>query len=163
MKTSPEGIARIKRHELLRLKAYLCPAGVPTIGWGSTRGVAMGMTITEQQADARLVQDLATAEGAINKNVKVPLTQGQFDALVSFVFNVGVPHFAGVWSNKDKAFLSGPSTLLKKLNRGDYKGAAEQLPLWCHARDPKTGGMVRLPGLVKRRREEMEAFLADVP
>jgi len=147
MKTSPEGIARIKRHELLRLKAYLCPAGVPTIGWGSTRGVAMGMTITEQQADARLVQDLATAEGAIAKSVKVPLTQGQFDALVSFVFNVGVKNFQG-------------STLLKKLNAGAYAGAAEQLPLWCHARDPRTGGMVRLPGLVKRRREEMEAFLA---
>ena len=93
------------------------------------------------------MQDLAVAEGAINKAVKVSLTQGQFDALVSFVFNVGVKNFQG-------------STLLKKLNAGAYAGAAEQLPLWCNARDPKTGKLVRLPGLVKRRQEEMEAFLA---
>lgn len=148
MKTSEAGIERIKRHELLRLKAYLCPAGVPTIGWGSTRGVAMGMTITEQQADARLVQDLATAEGAIVKSVQVPLTQGQFDAMVSFVFNVGVKNFLG-------------STLLKRLNDGKYQAAADQLPHWCHAKDPKSGKMVRLPGLLKRRLEEREVFLAS--
>ena len=147
MKTSAEGVSRIKRHELLRLKAYLCPAGVPTIGWGSTKGVAMGMTITEAQADARLVQDLAVAEGAIAKAVTVPLTQGQFDALVSFVFNVGVKNFQG-------------SSLLKLLNQGRYDLAAAQLPRWCHARDPKTGGVVQLPGLVKRRSEEREVFLA---
>lgn len=146
MKTSPEGIARIKRHELLRLKAYLCPAGVPTIGWGSTKGVAMGMEITEAQADARLVQDLSTAENAVEKNVKVPLSQNQFDALVSFVFNVGAKNFQG-------------STLLKQLNRGQYELAAGQLMRWCHARDPKSGKLVVLLGLVKRRREEMEAFL----
>lgn len=146
MKTSPEGIARIKRHELLRLKAYLCPAGVPTIGWGSTKGVAMGMTITEQQADARLVQDLATAESAIHKHVKVPLTQNQFDALASFVFNVGVKNFQG-------------STLLKKLNEGKYAAAAEQFQFWRNARDPKTGKLGVLPGLVKRRAEEREVFL----
>ena len=146
MRTSPEGIARIKRHELLRLKAYLCPAGVPTIGWGSTKGVAMGMEITEAQADARLVQDLATAENAIEKNVKVPLSQNQFDALVSFVFNVGAKNFQG-------------STLLKQLNRGQYEAAAAQFERWCHARDPKGGGMVRLPGLLKRRLEEKEVFL----
>jgi len=146
MRTSPEGVARIKRHELLRLKAYLCPAGVPTIGWGSTRGVAMGMVITEQQADARLVSDLATAENAIEKHVKVPLTQNQFDALVSFVFNVGVKNFQ-------------PSTLLKLLNSGKYDAAADQLQRWCHAKDPKSGKVGVLPGLVKRRAEEKEVFL----
>lgn len=146
MRTSPEGIARIKRHELLRTKAYLCPAGVPTIGWGSTKGVAMGMEITEVQADARLVADLATAENAIEKNVKVPLSQNQFDALASFVFNVGAKNFQG-------------STLLKLLNQGKPEAAAAQFERWCHARDPKGGGMVRLPGLLKRRLEEKEVFL----
>lgn len=146
MRTSTEGVARIKRHELLRLKAYLCPAGVPTIGWGSTQGVAMGMTITEAQADARLVADIAVAENAIEKGVKVPLNQNQFDALASFVFNVGVKNFQA-------------STLLKVLNSGKYSAAADQLPRWCHAKDPKTGGMVQLPGLAKRRAEEKEVFL----
>ena len=147
MKTSAEGVSRIKRHELLRLKAYLCPAGVPTIGWGSTKGVAMGMTITEAQADARLVQDLAVAEGTINKAVKVPLNQNEFDALASFVFNVGVQNFL-------------KSTLLKLLNQGRRAEAAYQFQRWCHARDPKTGGVVQLPGLEKRRSEEREVFLA---
>lgn len=135
----------IKRHEQLRLTAYLCPAGVPTIGWGSTKGVAMGMTITQEQAQARFDSDLAAAESAVEKLVDVPLTQGQFDALVSFVFNVGAANLA-------------KSTLLRLLNDGRPAAASAQFPLWCHARDPKSGKLVSLPGLVKRRADEKAMF-----
>ena len=145
MKTSQKAQEFIKRHELLRLKAYLCPAGVPTIGWGSTKGVAMGMTITQEQAQARFEADLSAAEAAVEKLVDVPLTQGQFDALVSFVFNVGASNLA-------------KSTLLRLLNDGRPATASMQFPMWCHARDPKTGKLVALPGLVKRRAEEKAMF-----
>lgn len=132
----------IKRHEGLRLEAYMpTPNDVPTIGYGHTKGVKMGDRITNAQAEEYLRHDIAWAQDAVNSLVKVRLTQNQFDALVSFVFNVGASAFA-------------KSTLLRMLNDGDYKGAADQFLRW-----DKQGGKV-LRGLTKRRAEERALFLA---
>lgn len=144
MKTSSAGRSLIENAEGLRTVAYLCPAGVPSIGYGHTRGVHMGMTCTKEQADAWLEEDLADAEEAINTLVKVPLTQGQYDALVSFVFNFGARKF-------------GASTLLVLLNTRHYAEAAKQFRLWCHGM--VDGEMQVLPGLVKRRAAENDLFL----
>lgn len=132
----------IKYWEELRLEAYLpTPNDVWTIGWGHTKGVKKGDTITVEEAKDFLREDIAWAEAAVNDLVKVKLNQNQFDALVSFVFNVGTTNFK-------------KSTLLKKLNAGDYNGAAEQFPRWN-----KQKGKV-LNGLVKRRADEMQYFLS---
>jgi len=135
MQTSSAGLALIKEHEGLRLDAYLCPARVWTIGYGHTGDVHPGQRITEAMADLLLQSDLKSFERAVNAAVKVPLTQGQFDALVSFAFNVGAGAFR-------------LSTLLRVLNEGDYRAAAKQFDRWVHG-----GGKV-LPGLVRRRRDE---------
>ncbi|MGF6476608.1 lysozyme [Pantoea dispersa] len=140
MQTSNNGINLIKRFEGLRLEAYRDSVGIPTIGYGHTHGVKMGDVITGAQADAFLREDLQVAELTINTNVKVKLTQGQFDALASFVFNLGSGNFV-------------KSTLLKKLNTGDYAGAADEFGKWVNA------GGKKLPGLVKRRAAEREVFL----
>lgn len=140
MRVSTPGLNIIKSSEALRLRAYLCPAGIPTIGWGHTRGVKVGDMCTHLQAEQFLREDCRDAERAVNARVKVPLTQNQFDALVSFVFNVGGGAFAS-------------STMLRKLNAGDYAGAAEQFPRWN-----KSGGKV-LRGLTLRRERERSLFL----
>lgn len=143
MKTSPKGIALIKSAEGLRLKAYPDPGtgGLPwTIGYGSTSGVTRNMVITETQAEQMLAEDLVRFERIVERLVRVPVTQTQFDALVSFTYNVGEGNFT-------------KSTLLRKLNAGDTAGAAEQFSRWVHA-----GGKV-LPGLVKRRAAERAMFL----
>lgn len=143
MKISPAGLELIKRHEELRLNAYRCPAGVWTIGYGHTSGVKQGMRIAKVQADRFLREDLAEAEKAVNTLISVPLKQEQFDALVSFVFNLG----AGALSR---------STLRRVLNSGDYYAAAEQFERWVYG---SVGGRkVKLPGLVARRGEERELF-----
>lgn len=141
MQISKAGLDLIKQFEGLYLKAYRCPAGVPTIGYGHTAGVAMGQTITQQQADDYLRRDVRQFERAVERLVKVPLTQGQFDALVSFAFNLGEGALA-------------QSTLLRLLNAGDYAGAAAQFDRWN-----KAGGRV-LPGLVRRRAAERALFEA---
>lgn len=131
----------VKESEGLELRAYLCPAGIWTIGWGHTgTDVYKGLVITLAEAEDLLERDLRTSEGYVNSLVKVKLTQNQFDALVSFVYNVGGGAF------KD-------STLLRLLNAGDYKGAADQLLRWDKAK-----GKV-LAGLTKRRQKERELFL----
>jgi len=140
VKTSSKGIALIKVHEGKRLTAYLCPAGVWTIGYGHTTGagspsVSKGMKITEAEADAILKRDLGAFERGVMNAVKVPLTQGQFDALVSFAFNCGIGALK-------------KSTLLRKLNAGAYDAVPAELMKWTRG-----GGKV-LPGLVRRRREE---------
>ena len=143
MKTSPKGIALIKSAEGLRLKAYPDPGtgGVPwTIGYGSTSGVTRNMVITETQAEQMLAADLVRFERIVDRAVRVPVNQGQFDALVSFTYNVGEGNFT-------------KSTLLRKLNAEDSAGAAEQFSRWVNA-----GGKV-LPGLVKRRAAERDLFL----
>lgn len=135
----------IKKWEELRLEAYLpTPNDRWTIGWGHTGGVAKGDKITKDQAEVFFQQDVQFAESAINKLVKVDLDQHQYDALVSFVFNVGVENFK-------------TSTLLRKLNAGDETGAAHEFLRWNHQ-----GGKV-LKGLTKRRTEEMEYFLDASP
>lgn len=141
MQISKAGLDLIKQFEGLYLKAYRCPAGVPTIGYGHTAGVAMGQTITQQQADDYLRRDVRQFERAVARLVTVPLTQGQFDALVSFAFNLGEGALA-------------QSTLLRLLNAGDHAGAADQFDRWN-----KAGGRV-LPGLVRRRAAERALFEA---
>lgn len=141
MKTSQNGMNFIKRHEGLRLKAYQDSAGVWTIGYGSTGGVREGDTINEAQAEALLKVDLRTAEKEVNRH-KLPLNQNQFDALVSFTFNVG----AG-------AFRS--STLLKRIKENaNHPDIPNQLKRWVYA-----GGKV-LTGLVRRREEESKLYFS---
>ncbi|MEN4524901.1 lysozyme [Pantoea agglomerans] len=140
MKVSNNGINLIKRFEGLELKSYKDSVGILTIGYGHTHAVKAGDVITGEQADAFLREDLQVAELTINTNVKVKLTQGQFDALVSFVFNLGSGNFV-------------KSTLLKKLNAADYDLAADEFGKWVNA------GGKKLPGLVKRRAAEREVFL----
>jgi lysozyme len=145
MITSEEGLRAIMEHEGVRLTAYPDPGtgGDPwTIGVGHTGPeVVHGMTITREEAMSLLAQDVKTAEKCVTANVRVGLTQSQFDALVSFVFNVGCGAFKG-------------STLLKKLNADDEQGAADEFLRWN-----KAAGRV-LPGLTARREAEREMFLA---
>ena len=139
-KINKEGLELIKKSEGLRLVSYRDSGGVYTIGWGHTQGVQRGMVINLARANSYLLGDIAIFEDAINKLVTVPLTCNQFSALVSFVFNIGIGAFKR-------------STLLKKLNLGDYIGASEQFKRWN-----KDNGKV-YQGLVTRRKEEMNLFL----
>lgn len=138
------GLDAIKGYEGVRLNAYLDSVNVATIGVGHTRGVKMGDTITYEQCDDFLRDDLKDAEDAVNRLVTVPLTQGQADALFSFVFNLGEGALAG-------------STLLKMLNKRQYDVAADEFLKWTHA-----GNRVLL-GLVKRRTSERMLFLTGRP
>jgi lysozyme len=145
MITNAAGLSLIRQAEGLRLRAYLCPANVWTIGIGTTvypdgRKVRSGDKCTEQQADRYLAHDLQEFERAVAAMVTVPLTGNQFSALVSLAYNVGAPALRG-------------STLLRFLNAGDYAGAANQFPRWNRG-----AGRV-LPGLVKRRAAERDLFL----
>ncbi len=141
MKISAAGTDLIRKFEGCRLKAYLDAVGVPTIGFGHTVDVKLGQVITQHQADTILASDLEIYEDGVNELFKgVTLTQGQFDALVSFSFNLGVTRLAA-------------STLRKKMQRGDVQGAADEFLKWSRA-----GGNV-LAGLVKRRAAERAMFL----
>ena len=140
MQISNDGINLIKQFEGCVLSAYKCPAGVWTIGYGHTKNVKQGMKITKEQATNLLKDDLKIYESYVNKYVKVKLNQNQFDALVSFTFNCG----GGALKS---------STLLKKLNKGDYTGAANELLRWN-----KANGKV-LAGLTRRRKAEKALFL----
>lgn len=144
MKISNNGLNLIKQFEGLRLNAYDDGVGVWTIGYGTTKypngsRVKKGDKITQTQADHYIANDVATFERAVNMLVNVPLNQNQFDALVSFTYNLGATNLSA-------------STLLKKLNSKDYKGAAAEFPKWN-----KAGGKV-MTGLVRRRKAEMELF-----
>lgn len=142
MNISDEGLALIKKFEGLRLEAYFDSVGVLTIGYGHTgQDVTEGMKIDEAVADALLRRDVASAEGCVNGCVTVEITQQEFDALVSFAFNLGCRTLKN-------------STLLRKLNASDYDGAALEFPKWCHA------GGKELPGLVARREAEQALFEA---
>lgn len=149
MRTSDRGIALIKAHEGLRLDAYP-DAGYgwarATIGYGHTSQagpptVSKGMRITAVGAEAILRSDLQAFERYVNSAVHVPLSQPQFDALVSFTFNLGPPNLR-------------KSTLLRKLNAGDYRGAADEFQKWTNSNNKV------LPGLVRRRSDEREMFLS---
>jgi len=143
MKIGKQGLEMIKSFEGLKLHAYLpTPDDVPTIGYGHTKTAWLGMTITEKQAEALLKKDLGWVEAVVAKNVTVPLTQPQYDALCSFVYNLGGTNFKR-------------STLLKKLNNKDYRGAADELLRW-----DKQGSKV-LRGLTRRREAERALFLSE--
>lgn len=131
----------IKLFEGFRHEAYLCPAGVWTIGYGTTKGVKPGMVVTREEAEVLLRKDVAAFEAGVARIVKVPLNQNQFDALVSFSYNVGL-----------QAFQS--STLARRLNKGDYQAAAKEFARWDRA-----GGRVLL-GLSRRRDAEAKLFIA---
>lgn len=143
MKTSQAGIDLIKRSEAFRADAYLCPAGVPTIGYGHTGDVKLGQRVTEHQAEAILALDLERFEEAVTR-LAPAATQNEFDALVSFAFNLGV------------AALE-TSGLLRKFLASDKRGASGEFARWCHAR--VNGQLVVLPGLVTRRAAEAALFL----
>ncbi|WP_167955159.1 glycoside hydrolase family protein [Anaerosporobacter faecicola] len=143
MKISNRGLDLIKQFEGCRLKAYRCPAGVLTIGYGHTRGVYEGQTITNVQATTYLKNDVIKFERAVNDLVKVRITQNMFDSLVSFVYNLG----PGALKN---------STLLKLLNCEDYVKSSLEFAKWN-----KAGGKV-LSGLVKRRSLEKKLFIEDM-
>lgn len=140
MKISEDGLNIIKKYEGFRANAYYCPAGVLTIGYGHTKGVQKCDIITHDEAEQILKEDIEWAESAINLLVKMPINQNQFDALTSFVFNLGANNFKS-------------STLLKKINMQDFSGAAKEFARWKFA-----GGKI-LNGLVKRRAEEAALFI----
>lgn len=133
------GLRLLKQCEGCKLTAYKCPAGIWTIGYGSTGShVKRGLTITQDQAEGLLRSDLRRFEDAV-ATMAPGSTDNQFSALVSFAFNVGIDALK-------------KSTLLKLHKAGDYEGAAEQFPRWN-----KAGGKV-LPGLVKRRAAEAALY-----
>lgn len=146
MQTSEKGISLIKEFEGCKLTAYQDSVGVWTIGYGWTQPVdgkpiRAGMTIKQQTAERLLKTGLVSYESDVSRLVKVGLTQGQFDALVSFTYNLGARSLS-------------TSTLLRKLNAGDYAGAADEFLRWN-----KAGGKV-LNGLTRRREAERALFLS---
>jgi len=141
-RTNKNGLLLIKSFEGLRLRAYRDAVGIWTIGFGTTRGVQPGMSITEDRAIEFLQEDLARFEKSINDSVRASINDNQFSALASFTYNVG-----------PGAFRS--STLLRKLNAGDVRGAADEFPRWNRA-----GGRA-LAGLTRRRNAERLLFLGE--
>lgn len=139
MNIGQKGINLIKHFEGCELNAYKCPAGVWTIGYGHIKGVSEGMSITQEQAEQMLLDELKEYENYINELVTVNLSQNQFDALVSWVYNLGPANLQS-------------STLLKVLNSGDYSGVPAQIERWN-----KAGGKV-LEGLIRRREAESALF-----
>lgn len=146
MQTSDKGIALIKQFEGCKLTAYQDSVGVWTIGYGWTqpvdgKSIRAGMTIKQETAERLLKTGLVRYESDVSRLVKVGMTQGQFDALVSFTYNLGARSLS-------------TSTLLRKLNTGDYAGAADEFLRWN-----KAGGKV-LNGLTRRREAERALFLS---
>lgn len=128
MKINADGIDLIKKWEGLKLEAYLCPANVWTIGYGHTRTAKPGMKITQTEAERLLRSDLQKFEQAVRNAVKVDLTENQFAALVSWVYNIG-----------EGAMKS--STLLKKLNAGDYDSVPSELMRWNKVKGKPVKGL----------------------
>lgn len=139
MKTSNKGVDFICKFEGFSAKTYKCSAGVLTIGYGHTKGVKAGDCVTKEQAKELLKQDLETCENAISQYVKISLAQHEFDALVSFIFNLGVGAFRS-------------STLLVKLNKGDLQGASDEILRWDKCKGKP------LAGLTRRRKAERNLF-----
>ena len=142
MKTSPKGIALIKEFEGLRLKAYQCPGGVWTIGYGHTAGVKPGMLISKAQAEEYLKADLIAFERYLN-GLGLALNQNQFDALISFIYNVGTGNFSS-------------STLLRKVRANPQDNSImDEFLRWVYSK-----GRV-LPGLQRRRLAEMKLYFSN--
>lgn len=153
LRTSEKAKALIKRCEGLKLTAYLCPAGVWTIGYGATGpGIRKGVAWSIEQAEARFARDLAEVEQQVHFLLAGrPCTQGQWDALVSFTYNCGADI-----DDDTKAEGLGDSTLLKKHLAGDYAGAANEFGKWIY------GGGRKLAGLVTRRAEEAAMYRGEI-
>lgn len=132
---TPLGIAALKSREGVRLKAYLDSVGVPTIGYGHIKGVKLGQVITQAQADAFFLEDLASHALPILSAIKVPVADHERDALISIAFNIGVGAFT-------------KSTFLKRLNAGDRKGCAEAIMMWVKPKE-----------ITSRRQAERDQFL----
>lgn len=154
MKISQRGLDLIKEFESYlkqlpdgRCTTYICPAGKPTIGWGCTKGVKIGDIWTRQEAEDGLRRELAECEAAVTRMVTVEVNQGQYDALVSFAYNCGVGALAS-------------SSILRRLNRSDYSGAAEAFAMWNKARKGGKGRKVEMRGLTRRRAAEKALFLS---
>lgn len=139
MQYSKSGLQLTENFEGCKLVAYPDQVGVWTIGYGHTRGVYPGMTCTQAQAEQWLLEDVAFCVNDVNTHVTVALTQGEFDALVDFCFNLGCQSLNG-------------STLLHLLNAGNYDGAAQEFEKWDHA-----GGKI-VAGLLRRRLAEKQEF-----
>jgi lysozyme len=144
MKTSEKGIKLIKEFEGLALKAYKCPAGVLTIGYGHAGGVSENLEITKEEAEKLLKMDLKDFELVVNNFVKEKITQNQFDALVSFCYNVGAGGFQ-------------KSTLLKYINMQAFSQVPDQFMRWV-----KDGKGNILQGLVNRRRAEVMLWRGEI-
>ena len=142
MKCSDRGIALVKEFEGFRPTVYADAGGKATVGYGHLlrRGETFG-TLSEAVATELLCRDLEVAEACVDDAVDAPLQQCQFDALCSFVYNVGC-----------RAFQK--STLLQKLNRMDYSGAGYEFPKWSRV------GVTQSPGLLRRREAELSLFMS---
>ena len=141
-----EAVCEIARSERCRLKAYRCPAGVPTIGWGHTRGVKMGDTCTQEQADAWFVEDLTEFTDGVRRVLKRDASDNELGAMVSLAYNIGLAGFA-------------KSTVLKRHNEGDRQSAARAFALWNKARI--NGVLQVVDGLTSRRAREAALYLSD--
>lgn len=141
MNISQKGIDIIKKFEGCKLTAYQDQTGVWTIGYGSTENVTPNLTITQDDAEARLINHLSNICSLITGYIKVPCNQNEFDALCSFAYNLG-------------AAALKRSTLLQKMNTGDYMGAADEFHKWCMVAGHPS------PGLLRRRVAERTLFLS---
>ena len=142
MNTSAEGLALIKKFEGCELEAYQCSAGVWTIGYGHTKGIYEGLEITQSEAEKMLVDELPEYEGYVSDKVVPMLQQHEFDALVCWVYNLGPTNLSS-------------STMLKKLNAGEFKEVPFQMKRW-----DKAGGQPLL-GLTRRRNAEALLFKGE--
>ncbi|MEZ9604256.1 MULTISPECIES: lysozyme [Vibrio] len=145
--TSEQGLSHVANEEGCRLKPYQCSADVWTAGLGHTSGVTPQIVLTEQQAAEYFVEDISAAEQVVNKHINQTASQGEYDMMVSFVFNLGAGNFTR-------------STLLKKFNQGDHQGACNEYPRWVFV----NGKDCRLKqsncaGIPKRRTKEQQVCL----
>lgn len=148
MAVSAVGIAALTGHEGLRTTGYLDSVGIPTVCYGHTATAVVGQTVSHEHCEALLAQDLAEFSATVNRYVEVPLSQQQFDALVSFCYNVG-------------SRACRDSTLFRTLNAGDYYGAAHQFDRWKFAQGRDcTIRANNCYGVWTRRMAEKELFLA---
>ena len=145
MKTSQLGVDLIKKHEGFVPYVYKDAVGYPTIGYGHLlkKGESFSNGISREEGEEILKKDLYFSEQSVLNLIKIPLKQHEFDALVSFVFNVGSGNLQA-------------STLRRKLNKNDHEGAAKEFTRWIYARG------VKLRGLIRRREEERDLFLGEI-
>lgn len=148
MYLSKKGKNFIQSLEGLKLQAYRDQAGIPTIGYGTTNGVKMGMTITQKEADTLFLRDLIKFENAMYELIKVSINQNQYDAMVSLMYNIGIANFKA-------------STLLMLVNQSRFSEAATQFEKWVYV--TVNGQKVVSKGLQNRRAKEKQLFLEEKP